>query len=303
MIRTLETVEVPPINPLCLERIRWLASRYVTGRGLLLAPHPIGGQATAGAWAALGDLTADLELQGQTRDLEAMLNAHRDLSGTVPPRSLVHHYIALQAVTLAAAAGSARGRRPAQPAQVRDLVLVAVRHLEMGRIILVLVGGEPGAGTSTVARAVAQRWGSMLLCTGLAEAPDEQVLDLAGHALRTGQGVVVDLAGCDPGWRRRAARMAEVTHSDCVQLSCTASAQLRTRRLAQRAEDRSGITSAAGSATRQITTPWVSWPEATLVDTGQTLEHSLATVSRAIARSGEWVAASRRPWPRRSPSG
>ncbi|ABW11407.1 conserved hypothetical protein [Parafrankia sp. EAN1pec] len=119
----------------------------------------------------LGDvavLVMDLERLGSPEDAERLMRWYRDFSAQAHPPSLEHFYIAYRAFTEArvtclryrrilAEAGAEAGPGPGAEAgeRARRLADIAYRHLRRARVRLVLVGGLPGTGKSTLARRLA----------------------------------------------------------------------------------------------------------------------------------------------------
>ena len=243
-------------------------------------------------------LAMDLEQRGAPELGAAFLQWYAEFSGDDAPPSLVHHYVAYRAFVRAKVA-CVRHEQGADTAEEIDSHLwVAERHLAEGAVTLVLVGGPPGSGKTTVAGAVADRTGMVLLTAdrlrkelaGLdpskpAAAPYEHGIYSPRHTLRTygelvrraeallarGESVVLDASWTRAGDRELARTAARRTHSDLVELLCSApeaetTARVAARTRAQRA--RGGAVSdadaAVAAALRDKAEPW---PEATVVDT------------------------------------
>ena len=101
----------------------------------------------------LGDvvfLAMDLERLGRRDLARTFLDAYRAESGDDWPASLADHWIAYRAHVRAKVA-ALRGDTTA----VEQHLAIRVEHLERGRVRLVLVGGPPVTGKSSVARALA----------------------------------------------------------------------------------------------------------------------------------------------------
>ena len=121
-------------------------------------------------------LAMDLERLGRPELATAWLDAYAAFSGDPAPAALRHHYIARRAFAQAKAAclRTAQGD-PAAVADAHAHADLALRHLRSGAVRLVLVGGLPGTGKSTVAGGLADRVGAALLCG------DRVCTELAGH--------------------------------------------------------------------------------------------------------------------------
>lgn len=257
-------------------------------------------------------LAMDLERLGAPAAGEHLLALYREFAGETYPRSLASHYIAYRAHVRAKVACLRHGQGdPEAAAAARDLLGLTRRHLEAGRVVLVLVGGLPGTGKSTLAAGIAERQGWSVLrsdevrkdLAGLAH--DEPVsaafgeglyrpeltadvyaalLERAGHALELGEPVVLDASWSDRRWREAAVEVARRTSSDLVELRCDAPAPLAAARIAERRErggDPSDATPEVAAAMAASADPW---PSAMSIDTAGTstsaLDQALAAIDR-----------------------
>jgi aminoglycoside phosphotransferase family enzyme len=178
------------------DRISQLALRYIDGRAVLLAERAAAGLVVDGhgdliaedvfclpdyprvldciefddrlRWRDVLDdvafLAMDLEHLGRP-DLGAdFLRCYQEYSGTPQVTSLSHHYIAYRAFVRAKVLCiQATQGRSAAVAEADQYAKLALRHLRLGEVRLVLVGGAPATGKSTVAGALADRLGAVLL--------------------------------------------------------------------------------------------------------------------------------------------
>lgn len=97
-------------------------------------------------------LAMDLERLGAP-DLSArFLDWYQEFSGEHHPLSLAHHYVAYRAHVRAKVACLRAGQGAADEVQLaRVFHALTLRHLQTARVRLVLVGGLPGTGKSTIA--------------------------------------------------------------------------------------------------------------------------------------------------------
>src|SRR5665647_1118038 len=108
-------------------------------------------------------LAMDLERLGALQAAQSWLSDYAEFSGVAQPVSLSHHYIAYRAVMRAKVAaiverGSAQADSAAAAEQTRTLALLGLSHLRAGRVRLILLGGGPASGKSTLAEAWAMRF-------------------------------------------------------------------------------------------------------------------------------------------------
>jgi predicted kinase len=175
---------------------------------------------------------------------------------------------------------------------------IAHEHLRRGAVRLALVGGNPGTGKSTVARALAERTGAQVISTDdvrreLREAgaiagesgvldqglysPEnvavvyETALRRAGSLLENGQSVIVDGTWRDPRLRARARRLAAETHSATVELMCSSTVDTAAGRIATRQPGNSEVTPEIAAA---MAAERAGWDTARRIDTSGAVEDS-----------------------------
>lgn len=249
-------------------------------------------------------LAMDLERLGALGAAETFLSAYRELSGDTFTSSLADHYWAYRALvrTKVACLRHAQGARDARTEAVGLLDLCRT-HLERARVRLVLVGGLPGTGKSTLAAAVADARGWTVLrsdevrkeragleTAGRASAAygeglydparkDEtyrELLDRARVALGLGEPVVLDASWTDERWRRVAGEVAGATAAELVEIRCTAPAGVAAERLVRRARTGGDPSDADPEVARAMAAAADPWPTALEVDTSGPPEESLA---------------------------
>ncbi len=250
-------------------------------------------------------LAMDLERLGHPELARAFLDHYQQLSGDRWPRSLEHHHIAYRAHVRAKVAclRVEQGDATAAPA-ARSLLALALEHLHAGRVRAVLVGGAPGSGKTTVASAVADRLGAVLLST------DELRKDLAGIAhtssaaaplheglyapakvrrvyrelvreasalIAHGESVVLDATWSDAEARAVARKtlggVAALSELQCCAPETVAFARVASRRPGENASD------ATEPVARAIAAAWDPWPTAIVIDTSGPPD---AAVARAL---------------------
>jgi aminoglycoside phosphotransferase family enzyme/predicted kinase len=248
-------------------------------------------------------LAMDLERLGSGDLGSAFLERYRDRTHDDWPPSLAHLYIAYRAHVRAKVACLTRAEHETAGAEEPGALLaLARRHLREGRVRMVLVGGSPGTGKSTVARAVsaALAWPmissdvvrkqlagvgprertSAALDEGL-YTPDwttrtyEAMLRQTGRLLELGHSVVLDASWAQPRWRDEAGITAASHAADLVAIRCDAPTEVA----AARTESRPADPSDAGPEIAQaIAARFAPWPGAFVVDTSGPLAATEAAV-------------------------
>lgn len=252
-------------------------------------------------------LAMDLERLGAADLAHTFLEWYVDFAGDPAPASLRHHYVAYRAFVRAKVAclRHDQGGEDAA-AEARLLTTMAVRHLRAGAVELVLVGGLPGTGKSTVAGGIADRLNITLLSSdrirkelaGIspqtsASSPYGEGVYSADHTDRTyaellnraekllshGESVVLDASWNDGRRRDAAVALAERLDADLAALRCVAPTELTAERLRRRRGDVSDADEAVAEAMAAHADPW---PEATVLDTRQPVETSVAAAVTAV---------------------
>ncbi|WP_137724189.1 bifunctional aminoglycoside phosphotransferase/ATP-binding protein [Prescottella subtropica] len=239
-------------------------------------------------------LAMDLEHLGHPDLADALLTRYTTATDDPAPASLRHHYIAYRAFMRAKVdcIRYLQGHTTSAADALHHTDLTE-HHLNLATVRLALVGGPPATGKSTVARALAARTGATLLSSDTLRrtmftdqrrtdphpayrtgrySPDatdrvyRTLLDQARHHLQRGTSVVLDASFTDPRHRRHATDLADDTHTDLVQLRCTAPPDVIEHRLHERAggDHDSEATPDIARALAAHTTPW---PDATTLDT------------------------------------
>lgn len=250
-------------------------------------------------------LAMDLERLGAPELGRELLDWYAEFSGDAAPHALRHHYIAYRAFVRAKVACLRHAQGDADAARLgHDYATIALRHLRQGVPRLILVGGLPASGKSTVSSAIADRLGGTVLRSDrirkeLAGLPAEQcaaegygeglydaahtaetyreLCRRAGELLRLGETVVLDGSWTAVEHRMIAAKVAGETCSMLVQLRCWAPETVTAQRLADRGlADRTGaISDATPEIARRMATDLHPWPAAHTILTAGTEHDSL----------------------------
>ena len=259
-------------------------------------------------------LCMDLEHLGAP-DLGAdFLGWYAEFSGDAAPMSLRHHYVAYRAFVRAKIACLRTDLGARAVADARLLLGITRRHLQDGRVTLTLVGGLPGTGKTTLARALADRLGAVVLSSDRIRKELAQLDPRRSAAAAFGEGIYTDehtrgayaellrqartLVGLgesvvlDASWsaaeHRDAARMlARETSTDLVEVRCVATPELVQQRLALRRAQRhlagNHLSDADAAVAAMMADRFAPWPESVLVDTAEEPE-ALAARLAAIVR-------------------
>ena len=175
---------------------------------------------------------------------------------------------------------------------------------------LVLVGGAPGTGKSTVARGLAASGGWVVLRSDVVRkelagldpyehAPAalgeglytpaatsrtyEELLRRARVALELGESVVLDASWSDARWRADAACVADATASELIELRCDVDPSVAAARIERRRATHNDPSDADRDVAAALRSGASPWPSATVVDTSGAVSDAVAEAVRATA--------------------
>lgn len=250
-------------------------------------------------------LAMDLEHLGAVELGRHLIDTYLELSGDNAPPSLIDHYIAYRAFMRAKVACLRWAQQGSGVTEARQLLDLAHRHLADGQVTLVLVGGGPGSGKSTIGEGIADHVGYTALSSDrvrkeLAGVPAEssqaapygegiyaadwtdrtyaEMLRRAETLLGLGESVVLDATWSSDRWRRAAARLADRSCADLVRLRCVVPDALADARMASR----TSVSDADEDVARVIRAEYEAWPEAVVVDTTVSVDDSLGAAIDAV---------------------
>jgi len=257
-------------------------------------------------------LAMDLEYLGRVDLATAFLDEYRRLAGDSAPESLAHLFIAYRAVVRAKVdcirvdQGDASAADDAQ----RHLGLAA-EHLRAATVRLVIVGGGPGTGKTTLARELAGRIGAVVLSTddvrhdlaqggqltgdagkfeaGLYDPQNvatvyDTILRRAAGLLANGQSVILDGTWRDAHHRRLARAVADQHGCSTVELACTLDVRQAIDRIRRRGSTTHSQATADVAERMHANEP--TWENAHHIDTsrplGDSVEEAVALCCLAI---------------------
>lgn len=255
-------------------------------------------------------LAMDLErLAGPGASL-ALMRAWGEFTGESHPSSLAHFYVAYRAHVRAKVAAIRFGQGDDLAAnEVASYHALCLRHLELATVRVVMVGGGPGTGKSTVSAGVAQSLGGAwlradeirkdLACIShddhaFAE-PGEGIYS-AAMSLRTfdelryqaqallarGVSVVVDATWQSAADRAMLRDVAASAGAELTELRCDLSPAVAKERIARRLASLHEPSDALPALVEYIGARFEPWPEAKVVDTSRSVDSSIAAALLSV---------------------
>jgi predicted kinase len=255
-------------------------------------------------------LAMDLQRLGRADDSERLLVEYEDASRNLLPRHLVYQYAASHAYVRAKVACLRLSQgAEASRSEAIELHHLALAYLRRARVRMVVIGGPPGSGKSTIAEGLSKARGWTLLRSdqvrvelgltrrqfGLASQTDpydisvrsivyEELLDRAARLLELGESVVLDASWIESDRRDAARALAEKTSSDIYEMRCEVSEAEGALRVDRRLSAHSDPSEASPEVAAAMRGSMDAWGQATVVDTsGRTAEQGIALALAALS--------------------
>jgi hypothetical protein len=266
--------------------------------------------------ADISFLYMDLLHHGRPDLASALMNEYLRRSGDWEVRLLVPFYACYRAVVREKVESFRLADPGISPSHKRQAARRAARYFRLAselarrdaRPRLIIVGGLPGSGKSTIARALAERIGAACLSSdvlrkelagaepgtrltaavgagiytaAMSALTYRELLAQAERQLRAGRSVVLDATFGRAGARRPAAALARAVSGLFVAAECRCPMRLARERLASRARPGyTGPSDARWEVYRSMRRTFEPFgPETVRVDTSRPLEECLATIA------------------------
>ncbi|MGF1598018.1 MAG: AAA family ATPase [Acidimicrobiales bacterium] len=261
--------------------------------------------------ADVGFLAMDLERLGRGELAADLLSTYCELTNEHHPASLANHYIAYRAHVRAKVAAIRHGQGDPDAADTaRRYHDLCLRRLRLADPRLIMVGGTPGTGKSTLAAGLSSVTGAMVLGTdelrkdlagrghlerhgggadegiydpAVTERTYDELLARAGTLLSNGESVIVDGSWNRASLRRQARSVGRDHGASVVELRCTVPDDEARRRVAARLLADDDPSDARPDLVDELGRRYEPWPDAVEIDTtgdaadvvGRALTHRL----------------------------
>jgi aminoglycoside phosphotransferase family enzyme/predicted kinase len=248
-------------------------------------------------------LAMDLERLGHREAAARFVSAYERESGASIPPALLHFYVAQRAYVRAKVACLAHEQgATGADRSARALQDLALSHLRRARPVLLLVGGLPGTGKSTLAAAAAAEGWEVLrtdqVRRDLPERSGEdryappaiadayrEMLERARRVLAGGSSAVLDATWAAAEERARAARLAAEAGASLVEVRCTCDDDVAAARIEERRRRATDASEATVAVRRAMEARFDPWPAAAVVDTSRESPEALAGQVRAVVEA------------------
>lgn len=256
-------------------------------------------------------LAMDLERIGDSDGGRYFLDSYQEASGDDAPPSLIHHYVAYRAHVRAKVALLRHAQGDEAAADDAELLLrLCAGHLEEGRVRVVLVGGGPGMGKTTIAAQIGQEHGWPVIrsdvvrkeLAGIAPsdhtrmAPHQkgmyspemtertygEMIKRALEHVGMGHSVVLDATWAALAYRQLARKAAEVAAAELIELRCVCPEACASKRMTDRLAEGRDASDVTPDVARRLSERFEPWPNAIPIDTAASFGDSLRTALDAV---------------------
>lgn len=261
----------------------------------------------------VASLAMDCERLGAPELGELLLHEYTTYTADIFPSSLAHHYIAFRAVVRCEVACYRHENGATDAAGMARLLLsIAERHCNLARPTMLLVGGPPGVGKSTVAAALADvlgwtlirsdeirrevlgadpwagssEWLAARFSPAATETTYQGLVQRAISALGRGESVILDATWATVRHREAAEAAALEARSAFVTLDCHVSPDLAERRVGRRIGAGADISMATVAVARRITESFAPWACTGRLDTSGPIAETLSVALETIRPRG-----------------
>jgi uncharacterized protein len=324
-----------------IDEVQRLARQFISGRALLFAQRITDGRIVDGHADLLADdifcmpegpvlldclefddllryvdgiddaafLAMDLEFLGRKDLGEFFLDQYRRLAGDTAPPALKDFYIAYRAVVRAKVdcVRVEQGHTDAV-ADAQRHIDIALEHLRAGTVRLIIVGGGPGTGKTTLAHGLAEHIRAQVISTDAVRRELQQTSAISGTTgtlnsglytpenvaavydavlrrarlhLSRGQSVILDGTWRDPRQREQARSLADETNVPITEFACVVPLEEASARIRSRPATTSDATPEIAAA---LASSDDAWHEAHRINTGRPPADSVAEAEEIVSK-------------------
>ncbi|MFT7476369.1 MAG: aminoglycoside phosphotransferase family enzyme/predicted kinase [Verrucomicrobiales bacterium] len=228
---------------------------------------------------------------------QLLLHFYREFSGENHPGSLAHYYVAYRAHVRCKIACLRYGDGQTEAGAVARMYhRLCLDQLERARLRMVLVGGGPATGKTTLAQSLATQLNSVRLSsdeirkdlagvsrtthyvaepsegiytTEFTERTYDEIMRQADLILRHGDSVVLDASWSRETHRNKARTVAAAAGAELISLECQLPLSIAKERIVRRFADPMSVSDATPEIVDHLDQLHEAWPEAIVIDTNQ----------------------------------
>ena len=258
--------------------------------------------------ADIGFLIMDVQRLTDASTALRLMSAYQEFSDEHHPASLAHHYVAYRAHVRAKVACLRFAQGDAPSADLaRTYHRLTLDHLERARVRLILVGGGAGVGKTTIASALADRFGYVRLSTDeirhdvtgiprdehrfvepgtdiyapeVVDATYDELTRETALLVARGHSVVLDASWSRDDHRTTIREVAERFDSDVVEIECVLDPGVARERIERRRANSSDPSDATRDVVDYLAARRAPWPTASTLSTADAVQ---AVIERAAA--------------------
>ncbi len=257
-------------------------------------------------------LAMDMDRLAGPAAADAVWRYYAEFSNEHHPASLAHHYVAYRSHVRAKVASIRHRQGDTEAAGIaRTHLDLSFRHLELARRRLIVVGGSPGSGKTTVSRAIsrAKGWstigsdevrkeltgrghlerdfakpGEGIYTSEISAQTYDEIFRRAALLLQHGESVILDASFGDPIQRERARSLARGMGADLTEIECVLDSETARQRLQRRLESDDDSSDARPEILDAMRARQAPWPEAGQLATSgsheETTDAALAVINQ-----------------------
>ncbi len=261
-------------------------------------------------------LAMDLHRLGGPAWAQMLLRFYGEYSGEHHPGSLAHYYVAYRAhVRCKIACLRVDSLEHEFVAVAQMYHRLCLDHLERARLRLILVGGGPGSGKTTLATSLSNQLGCPVLSSDgirkdlarvertvhelaqpdagiyTAERTEQTYTEMLRQAellLRSGETVILDASWTNESHRVLARALANVQKAQLTSLDCCIPDAVAKERIIRRMADPTSTSDATPEIVDHLSARRAPWSDAISIDTNQSFQGSeadaLAALDMAVSR-------------------
>ena len=259
-------------------------------------------------------LAMDLERLAGPAAADDLFRMYTEFSNEHHPSSLAHHFVAYRASVRAKVAAIRFGQGEKSQAElVRTYHDLCLRHLEKAELSVIMVGGSPGTGKTTLSEGLSSELGHILLTTdelrkdlvGLGhldrafgpadegiystQTTDRTYAELARRAkvlLDQGESVILDASWNRNSHRELIRQLAGAKAATLVEFECVLDAEVAKERIASRLRAGNDPSDARPELVDELRQRFEAWPTAHSLDSDATGDDVLALALRHLDHRG-----------------